>query len=107
MPKKKPESKGASTNRARKFRARQRLRDLLRSHDAFVALDLQQFYESRQLSKGCWVSAEGFFSSYAPEHRDLLLKHSFAGTESAVAQINGRAVTLIRPKFLPTKGLTA
>jgi hypothetical protein len=90
-----------AARRMKRYRIRKRLRDLLSSHDSFIALDLQQHYQSRQLPSDCWVSAEEFFSGYAPDHRAMLLQHHFTGTESAIAQINGTLVKLIRPKFLP------
>src|SRR5262249_36862010 len=100
MAKRKPEPKGASTMRSQKSRARRRLRTLLTSHDAFVALDLQQFFRTRQLPQNCWVPAEEFFGGYAVEHRHILLNRSFAGIESAVVAVNGRLLKVLRPTLL-------
>jgi hypothetical protein len=92
------ESADAITKRVRNFRARQKFRKLLTANDSFIALDLAAYYRNQNLTADCWISAEAFCQNYNPQHRQWLLTFEFTGVESAVAQIDGRTMRLIRPK---------
>ena len=79
------------------------MRAVLEAYDGFLAMDLQNYYTSQQISADVWVVATEFFGSYLPENQVAFLRHEFSGTESAVATTNGRVIRLIRPTFLPVK----
>ena len=100
MPKKKREPTGASTPRARKCRAKKRLRSLLKSYDGMFGLDLQTFYRAQGLPVNIWVSAQEFASGYLPQTQQAILQYEFSGVESATAKIDGKFIRLIRPNFL-------
>jgi hypothetical protein len=98
---KKPEPKGASTPRSRRFRVRKRQRDLIAEHDSLIALDLQQHYATNSFCRDLWVPAKSFFAERYPAHANLLLGREIGGVEAATALIFGSSIKLIRPKFLP------
>jgi hypothetical protein len=99
MPKKKKEPAAAVTARSRKFRARKRLRSLLKSYDGMFGLDLQNFYRAQGLPVDVWVLAQDFASGYLPQTQQAILQYEFPGVESATARIQGKLVKLIRPQF--------
>jgi len=107
MPKKKPEPKGASTARSRKFRVR-RLNQQRAANEIFYRNLLQRFYEARSLEQSNWVTVDEFFTeSLAP----LIDKPAFVGglkhltntIEVGTVLNNGESIQIVRPRYFLVK----